>query len=546
MATTTHQSTMIALILQEQFGESAQTQLTTKQVKEALFLLIQHNIVSYTEAAEGLRVVCYYSVNPLQVLLRDRFPLYIKTAKDLFGNYGAEIIAEILKQGKCTFETIQKLYPLDAHADEVLDAFEEAFNKLLEQNFVVQVGDDDSVSILDRKVSEELAEVAKNPNMTANEKSKMKKSLEARNKDVEFEDMPTGNKRKLIYTFEEGDNKAAKTVDEEYDATKSYWRINPSRFHVHSRNKSIVTLSETRVNSSAKEVMKFILDYAEPTMKHCKLDETSDPINLTHIASRMDLSLITYHPTNSRGAIIDYLTLLTQDQDFPFLTKTDDRGGGQYVANLFDLRNALHEALVLAYVKEKFGIVAARIWKLLKTKGMLGEKEVAKLALISNKAARETLFLMMDCGMILLQDVPKTVDHAPSRTFYLWYVSLPKCVETLIQETYQMIANLKIRRLKEYNAHGQLIEKIERSDIKADESLLTDGERLALDQFNGMMNKLRVSELRLETVYSKAYTLHEWSLEKVSSSGKKLFARGAIVTASALSSATYDGNVHLM
>ncbi|KAI9347322.1 RNA polymerase III subunit RPC82-domain-containing protein [Obelidium mucronatum] len=517
----THQATCIALILNEQFGESSQivaatlltkgrlplptlinaTGLSGKQVRESLFLLIQHNIISFTEANEGLRVVCYYSVNPLQVLLRDRYPLYLQIAKQRFGEKGYEILAEILKLGKCTFATLQNvLYPLDTTPPDVLDAFEDAFNEMMEQNFIVRVGDDDSINVLDRKVSEEAAEVAKNPNMTASEKTKMKKMLESRNKDVEFEDMPTGMKRKLVYSFEEGDNKASKVYDEGEAnmAETAYWRINPSRFHIHSRNKTLATLAETRVNTSAKEVMKLILDYAEPTMKHCKADETSAPITLTYIASQIDMSCLTYHPSTSRGALIDYLALLTMDQEFPFLTKQDDRGGGQYVSNLFDLRSALHEALVLAYVKEKFGIIAARIWKLLKTKGMLGEKEVAKLALISNKSARETLFLMMHCGMIQLQGVPKTVDHAPSRTFFLFFVSLPKCVETLIQETYQMLSNLKIRRMKEYNANGQLIEKIERSDIKADASLLTDGERQAVDNFYGMMNKLRISELRLD------------------------------------------------
>ncbi|KAJ3006706.1 UNVERIFIED_CONTAM: hypothetical protein HDU68_003927 [Siphonaria sp. JEL0065] len=120
-----------------------------------------------------------------------------------------------------------------------------------------------------------------------------------------------------------------------------------------------------------------------------------------------------------------------------------------------------------------------------------------QLVLISNKAARETLFLMMDCGMILLGYVRNSnllnlLIGEPDRTFpkqyiirtfYLWCVS-----KTLIQETYQMIASLKIRQLKKYNAHGQLIiERIERSGIKADESFLTDEERFALDHVNGMM-----------------------------------------------------------
>ncbi|KAJ3069813.1 DNA-directed RNA polymerase III subunit RPC3 [Podochytrium sp. JEL0797] len=519
---TTHETQVIGLIVNEHFGESAQiavltllgkgrltlpqliahSELTPRAVRSALFVLIQHNIVSFTEASEGLAIRVYYSVNKMQVLLRDRFALYLQLAQERFGVHGRALTAEILRQGKCTFAHISdSLYP-DPNAVPVdtLDAFEDAFNNMIEQNFVVRVADDDSANAVDRKVADEESEIAKNPNMSAAEKKKMRANLESRTQGVEFLDMPVGQKRKLVYQFDEGAAKAAKVLDDEEEnmAEKAFWRLNPSRFHIATRNKAITALVETRINKSAKEIMKLILEYAEPSMKHCKADETSAAITLTHLASRMDTSVLTFNPTTSRAAITDYLTLLTMDQEFPFLTKQDDRGGGQYVSNLFDLRTSLHESLILATVKEKFGIVAARVWRLLKTKGMLGEKEVAKLALVSNKVARETLYQLNACGMIFLQDVPRALDHAPSRTFYVWYVSLPKCVENLIQETYQMIANLKIRRTKEYAAAGQLIEKIEREDIKADADLLTEGEKQSVEKFNTMMGKLRVSELRLD------------------------------------------------
>ncbi|ORY49766.1 hypothetical protein BCR33DRAFT_847056 [Rhizoclosmatium globosum] len=518
----THQAQVIALILGEQFGESAQivastllskgrlplsqlitqTGLPPKQVREALFVLIQHNIVSYTEAPEGLRVVVHYSVNALQVLLRDRFPEYIRIAKLRFGEKAQHIIAEILKHGKCTFLHLQQaLYPMESTPPDILDEFEDAFNTLIEQNFVVRVGDDDSVNVLDRKVSEEAAEVAKNPNMSASEKTKMKKALEAKSKGVEFEDMPTGMKRKLVYSFEEGDAKAAKVYDEDENmAERAYWRINPSRFHIHCRNEVLTALAESRINTSAKHLLNAILTYGEPSMKHCKADEVSAPITLTHLGSdtTFDKSLLTYNPSTPRASLQDYLALLTLDQDFPFLTKQDERGGGQYVCNLLSLKTALHQHLITTYLQEKFGIVASRIWRLLHTKGKLDEKQVAKLALISNKVAREKLYEMLNVGLIQLQDVPKTVDHAPSRTFFLWYVSLPKCVDAMILETYHMLSNLKIRRLKEYNANGALIEKIERSDIQEDESLLTDGERKGVEKFHKVMNMIRISEIRLD------------------------------------------------
>ncbi|KAJ3227828.1 DNA-directed RNA polymerase III subunit RPC3 [Chytriomyces hyalinus] len=522
VVTPTASTPIVSLILGEHFGSTVEcvgstllargrqpfgplvsaTGLTPKQLREGLFILMQHGIVTYTEASEGLRVIVHYSISPLAVLLRDRFPLYISIARARFGPQGFAIVSEILKQGKCNFTHLINTHFPDISTAPMheTEAFEDAFNSLCEQQFVMRVADDDSLTAVDRRLAEEVAEHAKNPHMTANEKLKMKKSLDARRHGVEYEDMPTGMKRKVVWQYDEVENKAAKMHEEDDKdmANKFYWRINPSRFHIHTRNEGLCNLAEARINSSAKAIMKQILGLVEPSMKHCKADDVTSAVTLTQLASNMDLSELTFHPSTTRAGLTDYMTLLTQEEEFPLLSKEDERGGGQYVVNLLRLNVALQEALVLNYVQERHGLVGARIWRLLKTKGMLGEKEVGKLALVSNKVARETLFALMNSGMIFLQDVPKTVDHAPSRTTFLFYVSLPKCVEALVHETYKMIANVKLRRLKEYNANGALIEKIQRTDIQADESLLTDGERMGLDRFNGMIDKLRVSELRLD------------------------------------------------
>ncbi|KAJ3382678.1 DNA-directed RNA polymerase III subunit RPC3 [Entophlyctis sp. JEL0112] len=440
MTTSPHQIQCIGLILLEHFGETVQnvaltlllrgrstlsqaalaSGLSLKATREALFILIQHSLVSYTEAAEALRIVVYYSVNPLSILLRDRIPLYASVANERFGPMAKDLVACIAMHGKCTFaHMIASKNLVDKDQEQV----EDAFNDLVSQSFVVQVSDDDSLCQADRKISEEDAEIAKNPHMTATEKTKLKKLLEQRNKGAEFEDMPTGSKRKLVYSFQDDENKAAKMYDETEAnmAESAYWRLNPSRFHLHCRNvvrsfrlvmkythyceteKALTEIAEARINLSAKEVMRVILDFAEPSMTHCKADQVSVPITLSHLASRIDQTKITFYPSSARASLTDYVALLTQDHEFPLLVKQDDRGGGQFVANLQAITTCMREQLVINYVKERHGIVGARIWKLLKTKGMLGEKEVAKLALISNKVARERLYRLHQSGMIFLQ-----------------------------------------------------------------------------------------------------------------------------------------------
>ncbi|KAJ3131015.1 DNA-directed RNA polymerase III subunit RPC3 [Physocladia obscura] len=360
---------------------------------------------------------------------------YLKLDVELI-QQGRHIVATLLANGRASFAGIRLGFGAATDADD--DALEDAFNLLVEQTFVVPVADNDALSVADLKQALELQHLTNNPNLSAAEKAKFKKSVASRAKDaLAFDDLPLaiGNKPNLIYAFDPADdNKAAKInrlstagggfVSEYLNDVanlpeNAFWRINPSRFHLHSRNLCLTELAGARINSSAKEIMQVILEFAEPEMKHCKADDFSSPITLTHLASRIDMSRISYNPSTSRSSLTDYMALLTQDQEFPLLIKQDERGGGQYVANLRGVTTSMQEQLVVNFVKERHGIVAARIWRLLHAKGMLGEKEVAQLALISNKVARETLYMLMQSGMIFLQDVPKSNEYIPSRTAYL-------------------------------------------------------------------------------------------------------------------------------
>jgi DNA-directed RNA polymerase III subunit RPC3 len=248
-------------------------------------------------------------------------------------------------------------------------------------------------------------------------------------------------------------------------------------------------------------------------------------MSVAHLSVRIDNTKITSFPSTPHAYLTDYITLLANDE-VPFISKQDERGGGQYVVNLKQCTDRIKQMLVEDYCKEKLGTVACRIWRLLTAKGMLGEKEVwgtneissclyleqkvAKLAMVANKTAREQLYVLYRHGLVFMQvlsavmlffifskDVPKTVDHAPSRTFYLFYVSIPKTIAHMTLTTTRFLINLKSRRQREEDHAGKLIEKIERTDIKEDESLLTDSDRQLMTLFDKTMNAIRGSEIRL-------------------------------------------------
>lgn len=54
------------------------------------------------------------------------------------------------------------------------------------------------------------------------------------------------------------------------------------------------------------------------------------------------------------------------------------------------------------------------------------------------------------------QDVPRTVDHAASRTFYTWRVDGAAVSKRVGEELLQAAANLRARLLHELTAHAEV------------------------------------------------------------------------------------------
>ena len=73
--------------------------------------------------------------------------------------------------------------------------------------------------------------------------------------------------------------------------------------------------------------------------------------------------------------IIDYLDTLAMDST-KIVSKADERGGGQYVVNLKNSAQVLQMRILETIIREKFGALGFRIFKLLMEKKKLDDKQV--------------------------------------------------------------------------------------------------------------------------------------------------------------------------
>ncbi|KAI9209760.1 RNA polymerase III subunit RPC82 helix-turn-helix domain-containing protein [Polychytrium aggregatum] len=469
---------------------------SAKNVRESLFILIQHNIVMFTEQAEGLRIMVFYSIDELQIMFRDRYSLYVSKIAEEYGHQGRDLALCIIKQGKSNYPTILK--DLDARDEATQNEIRYVLTRLIADRFLVAVEVSDAKSIIDKNIEREKAAIAEmgGAPLTSSELKKLRKKLfETPSYDAT---VSTGSKRKVL-DFDEVSRKKVAMEDSKIEySDDQFWKINVEYCNIHCRTDIIAKLATMRISSGAGHLIRVILRKLQDKMKTCRGEKTSEDISQLWISQALrDDSMLKIEGEDSDNRLASYLDVLAEDPA-GFLTKIDERGGGTYVVALERLKGYLQTLAIESMIYERYGSVFCRIWRLLKIEGYLDEKQVSRLAMIPIKTARECLNELMAGGFVFIQDVPKTTDHAPSRTFYLFGVSVDQCVERMLQQSYRMLNNVKLRRKKELEDRQVLLEKIERTDVAQNLDLLSDSDKAQWGLLKKTVGLLKATELRLD------------------------------------------------
>ncbi|KAH9441049.1 hypothetical protein MJO28_015973 [Puccinia striiformis f. sp. tritici] len=322
-------------------------------------------------------------------------------------------------------------------------------------------------------------------------------------------------------------------------------RVNYARFNIKIRNSIFEQESLRSFNLEAGLVMRAMLILAESKQKDCS-DLVSDPISAQSILMKLGSQsniVKTCFPTraangqfnlklkNTGDLVAEMLSVMAKQDDLATSTtsvytpgsldkgltqlnplaivsekKNNVLGGGSGSGGMreFKIEYArfsleLRKTLVARIIREKFGIEAARVVRILMHKGRLDEKHLAKFAMMTLKDSRE-LCLKLSAGKVIeLQEIPKTNDRQPSRTFYLFFIDFQKLILNLTIMIRKSQTNLIIRIDQELKLKKTLISKINRSDVIHDQDgLLTVWERADIKKLNTLIQVLEVAKLRLE------------------------------------------------
>ncbi|CAG8581049.1 1192_t:CDS:10 [Diversispora eburnea] len=451
------------------------SKFTLSKTRECLFILIQHNLVYWAETKEGKRIGIYYSIEKDEILARLNFGIYIKNANEWEAN---EIIKIILLNGKATFQGLIEDMKISKRTNKYKDA-KEIFLKMIEKNYITPVSFSDSKSAQDKASEAEQRELAKMTSFipTKKQMAEVKAKLAA---DISTDDISTGSQRK-------GEATGEVTLDE-----NQYYRVNYEKFNVKARNKRFEKFVTAHINKSAGIIMKTILNVAD--------DDKSIPVEKFELLASQ---IKTERGKSTREALVrQYLDYLIEDET-KVLHKKDENLGGMYSIKYQELCESLKREIFEDIILEKYGIMGLRIIRVLNSKQKLDEKSITTFTLMSLSDVRQKLTELLNEGFVQIQEVPRSADRAPSRTYYLWYIDYQRCYEIILNKYYLTLANIHQVRFSQETLAATLLEKKENEEALKQLNnnsyiqLLTENEKKSLNDLEHLLNQLDTSQLRI-------------------------------------------------
>lgn len=427
------------------------TGLHSKVVREALFVLIQHSLVLHNSTSNPNSVLTLYRLDTDAVLSRVAFGQVVARVAEKFSVEAADLLLEIIVAGRMKSSTAL--------------IKEDALKSLLKEG-IVEI------------VTPEMGQFSYDPSSSVTPGDKRKFDEETL--------FPSGKKVKI------SSNENSSSSQDTFIRFKS--KEATFRFIFTEKIVEIVT---RRMNKSAGVIVESILN-----LSHISDDPliTFNTFQLSQqLPKNLSLPLETSQSGLAASPLLQYLHLLAQN--FDFIQAQTSLGANAFAFNVTKALRHLRLMLIESFIRARFGLPSARIFKILLSKKMFEERQIAKVAMITSKEVRERLYALLKVGLVHLQEVPKSADHAPSRTIFLWSVpekanylqpSKSALFRNFSSKLIAGLVNLRDLAVLERRKHAQLLEKVERSDVASNLDLLSPGEQKQLADLKKVLKVLSV------------------------------------------------------
>ena len=285
---------------------------------------------------------------------------------------------------------------------------------------------------------------------------------------------------------EEDDDEDIKETMIDMGPEKTTWRVNCEELDRRLRNNAIVTLIESRYGRPGAVAIAALLDLnAKPeaavknTVKTGPIEDqeqllVSQPFSMEVIMRKVEERKQTNtggsgsdsgsgDATGTSKVVRHALKAMSKRHAGGLLEKFTGRNNVDvYMLNIGEAVDKLRLLHFQTFLSKKFKEGGVRVWNLLRIKGQLEQKQITEAAMLAKEEAREALYALLRAGYLKLQDVPKTADHAPSRTIYTWRAHWKTAMNKFKADMYKSLGNVMIRLKVELTKRAAFLEMCEK------------------------------------------------------------------------------------
>lgn len=478
--------------------------LSEKLVAQILSILIDQDLVQYKLNARNF---VEYGFDTKNTLNRLKYPRYIYVSKTLFPDTAAEfIVEEILLHGKlemssCLLRVQARLKHLSLDKISEMSALKDVFIKLADSRFI-------------RRVVELVNETNQEPNGNANSHKKANKIPALTINERTMFSVPNITIPEIGLTRAKANLPATRirqSDSENFGDNNIYWKINVSRFDQHLRDEAIIRSFENTIDKNAASIVKAILNSLNSSAEQ----PVSTPITL------IDIQKVVRSQYPMEPNVLDkYLSVIVQEAP-KCLHKVADFGGGAYNVEFKQAITNLCLANIESFIRERYCSKSLRLFKIILEKQQLEQQQIEDFAMIPSKECKNLLYNMLNDNILSVSELSKTLDHAPSRTYYLFTVNVYQLIKKFLENSYKAFFNLMVRHDMEITENKRLIEKqtkidtivaslkaqnADEAEIEEVQSMLTPNEMNQIKKISEISNKIELSEIQLqETIFLFEY-----------------------------------------
>lgn len=459
------------------------------QVKEALHILIKHNLVAFKKSKSGL--TAEYKLNYEKILQILSYSKYLQLIEEKYGEQGRDIVNAFMIMGYSSLSHVIVRIAKESSEDPTsvnLSPIRDTVVKLVQAGYLEQYCNVTS-----------LPEDQPVPNIAIEE---TEKTLEP------VLDM------KLLY-------ESLTHKDTSLLVDPVVFALNLQRFDQDYRDEIILDAIEQRFNSEARTVLSVLLSEAVTSSYYGSPESAS--VNINALREKVRRKHKEEHNTEQWVKVLE-------DPTCGWIQNSTDVSNA-VIIRFSHIIHILAITLIENIIHTKYGLKAARIFRIIRNKKFVEQNQIQRLAMIPDKEAKTLTYNLLHDNFVMIQELRKPgATQGPSKTYFLFHINLRLVIEVTLKMCYKSMANAFVRIEHETQQHRSLVDKYlhienlrksvnveqEGSEeiLEALDQLMCPSEKEQVTNVNKMIHQLETAILNAnETLFLLNMYKHQLNLE---------------------------------